>query len=274
MESAPIKPHEFIAENLKHSALKLNKSKDGTRETKQVRISYGPNNTVLRVKVPSARLPFGLTTSKDDPANPSQYKKYSISISLDNENPELKKFTEMLKKLDEINLKQTMDKCKEWWGETKISIDAAKERYESMVKYPKDETSGYSPTFKIKLNIYKGEPAFLVYDENNRKMKWYSGNEYVPSFDWSWAEKNSQVETVIDCEGLYIVNKKVYCCFRAYQVKSQPPKELGCCFGDEVDNVPTEVEETKEEEDIPKTSQVKKAPLKVEDDSSSDDEEE
>jgi hypothetical protein len=276
-EPVAIKAYEFDPAQLKHATMKANKSKtDPSKETKQVRMTYGPGNSFLRVKVAKARLPFGLTTSKDD--DPSKYKKYSISISLDDENPELVKFKEMLLKIDAINLKQTMEKCKEWFGDAKISADAAKERYESMIKYPKEEGSTYAPTFKIKLNVYKGDPAFRLYNDKNKKMKWVSGESPNTELDWSWADKKSNVETVIDCEGLYIVGKKVYCCWRAYQIKSYPPTEDDCLFGTEEGEEEEDAEESdentvKEVKVIKEESSPKKAPLKVEDDSSSEDEE-
>ncbi len=97
-----------------------------------------------------------------------------------------------------------------------------------MLKKTPEDKGDYPERFKLKLPFFEGMPKFALYDQNNKSVQWVTNSREgePPVLDWSWAQRNMRIEAIMECEALWEVNKKVYCTFKAVQVKIYPPTGL------------------------------------------------
>jgi len=224
----PLKAVEIDIKLINHEQRRTRKSKTG-QETKQCKMTY--NKKTFRFITPKAKAPFGRTIGIKDEKNTSPYDKYSIEINLEG-SEEIEQFKLKLEALNHSNVDFTVDSSKEWWGKT-MSKDTVEDAvYGSLIKV--DKKGEYPDRFKIKLPFASGEPLFKVFDENKQKINFWKTVDGKTEVDWSWAKQQMFVEAVVECEGLYIVDKKVYCVFKAMQLKVYPPDSLeDYAFGDD-----------------------------------------
>lgn len=233
-----MKPSEVNVDNILYDNLKAKKYKNG-QESKQARMSY--NKLEFIIQTPLGKVPFGLNIgeeldSEGKPVkNSTKPKKYSFEFNIIG-TPALEEFKALLQKINDKNVAHIVSKSKEWWGEEYTPVEIRKLCYNSLVKI--DKKGDYPERFKVKLPFNNGKPEFKVYDQNNKKIDWYTvtqkdGKDFY-ELDWSWAQNNMQIETLASCEGLWEVNKKVFCTFRVKQVRVRPPEELPECAFDDV----------------------------------------
>jgi hypothetical protein len=262
--SKPLKPGQIDVSKIAHDKLKLKKYKNG-QESKQVRMTYDKKE--FRIQTPLAKVPFGLTTGEelDNEGKPVKNsikpKKYSLDLQFD-AGTKLGEFKEAMKNVDNLNIQHILGQSKEWWGK-QFTKDAVEDVcYGSLIKA--DKKGEYPDRFKIKLPFYDGAPRFKVYNNRNEEIQWCTLEEGKPPvLDWSWAQPYMQVEAIVECEGLWEVNKKVFCTFKAIQLRITPPEGLpDCAFVD--DAAPAS-------ESMPKQDDVK---VEDDDDEEEDDEEE
>lgn len=237
MINKPLFPKEIDTSKIVIDSIKKKIFKN-SKESKSCRVTYdfgNKNYGEFHIRVPKAHAPYGLSTmeekDKDGNTDPSKPVKYSISVNVDG-TPEIEEFKKKLFELDDrvIDhiLKNANEDSKEWWGKpggkdwTREQVSMT---YNSLIKESKQES--YSGTFKFKLPIFEQKPTFKVFDHNNKEINLIKTNEKgVSSIDWSWAKRNMTVEAIITCDSLWIVDKKVYCSFKAQQLKVYPPTGL------------------------------------------------
>lgn len=214
MSSQPIKYNELDVSKLNHDKIKLKKNKDTGQETKQVKMTY--NGMDFRFKTIKAKAPFGVTLAKEFEGVKSKYPKYYIEINV--EDPGFKK---SLVDIDETNITFITNSSKEWFGKA-LNIETVRDStYSSLIK--KDKMEQYPDRFKFKLPFYNGEPKFTVYNEKKEKIVFHKRNASGEiELDWSWAQKQMYVEAVVECEGLWVVSKQVYCTYKLVQLKIYP----------------------------------------------------
>ena len=286
----PMKPNVVDLNKVVYDKMKKKVYKTGN-DSKQAKMSYTDDagtKVGFRIQTPMSKVPFevsdGTKKKKDgeedeendkDEKKP-KFKKYSLDFRVEG-NPELLEFKNFLLSLDEKNVQHIVSQSQEWWGK-KMSEDSVRDLgYSSMIK--SDDKKEHPDRFRLKLPMdFDGLPLFKVYDENDKKIQWVTKEEGKPPvLDWSWAKKDMHIETLMECEGLWIVDRKVYCTFKALQIRVYPPEDLEDCAFDnsgreqaEIKEVkPKSVKETKETKSATKDDE---ADLKVEDDD--DDEEE
>ena len=193
---------------------KLKKKDSGA---KSVRILYEGNP--LRVQIERARVPFGLNiypNPKDVP-NPTEPRKYSLEVSIGG-NEKLEAFHEALEAIDTINLRYCSDNSKAWWGKP-MSVDVMREA-ETYKSHLKPDTKGENPPrLKIKLPIYDNRPTFKVFGADKREIPLaIRGQDGTPDIDWSWARSGMEVKIIAECEGLWVINKNIYCTWKVVQL--------------------------------------------------------
>ncbi len=226
--------------NLDIAKINIDPLKDKTykngQKTKQCRITYDFGSGVKKefnVRTPLATVPYGLSIAKENEGEaPRKFKKYSLDFEVVG-TPELDVFRKKIQEFDEKNIDFITSNAKEWWGKAPSGKPWDRDMiqnlcYGSMLKKTPEEKGDYPERFKLKLPFYEGIPKFTLYDENNKDVKWVTNGKEgePPTLDWSWAQRNMRIEAIMECEALWEVNKKVYCTFKAIQVKIYPPTGL------------------------------------------------
>ena len=287
--SKPLKAEQIDISKVCIDKLKVKKYEKTGLETKHCRMTYSfdGNKKELFVKVPLTVVPFGRTVAKEyENEAPRKFKKYSLDFNVSG-TPELEVFASKIEELDNKNIDFILSQCQSWWGKTPsgkpwnrdIIQDSS---YTSLIKKTPEEKGDYPARFKMKLPFYDGVPRFKVYDANNNKINWVKEgkNGEDTELDWSWAQPNMKIEAIMVAEGLWEVNKKVFCTFRAEQIRVHPPDTLKeCAFDDdedeEVENA--EVSENSKEnvkENTKENTNVNSKDVQVEDDDEEAEEEE
>ena len=89
--------------------------------------------------------------------------------------------------------------------------------YGSLIRPDKKGES--PPRFKFKLPMWEGKPMFDVVDKDNNPIKIYEDVNGVTTVNWDWAQSGMEITAIVECEGLWVVNKNVYCTWRAKKIK-------------------------------------------------------
>lgn len=255
--SKPVKISQVDVSQIKYEGLKVKKNEKTKTETKQCKMTYA--NGDFRMITVKSKLPFGVTTPKEDADKAPKDKKYSFEVNI--EDSETKK---TLENIDERNVQYASDCSKEWFGKQMTCETIRDATYGSLVK--KDKKGEYPDRFKFKLPFQNGEPKFTVFDQNRKKVEIYKKNANGEmEMDWSWVQKGMYVEAVVECEGLWIVNKNVYNTWKVIQLKIYPVESNDVNYFD--DDEPA----AKESELVEKTEKLA-LDEKVNDDDSVDDE--
>jgi hypothetical protein len=230
--SKPMKPAAIDLSKINHEKLKKKIFKSG-QSTEQALINY--NKGPFYIQTPPAKAPFGVSIGKIDEKKPNQEKKYYILVDLDDPD-----FKNKALGLDKKNIEFISSQSQEWWGEKSTIEEIRKFCYTSLAiksksDKDKDKKDEYSDKFKIKLTFFEGVPQFKVYDQYNNLINWCKPTkDGPPELDWSWAQPHMIIETIIQCECLWIIDKKVYCSFKAVQIRVKPPQALPECAFDDV----------------------------------------
>lgn len=215
IKTKPMKAVEIDPKQINIESLFLKKYKNG-KESKMCRINYGPTKSEFNVITPRSKVPFGLTASKQEEGE-TKPTKYSFEINLGGGDEKLDQFKEKLASINNVNVDYITKCSKDWWGKAMSRDSIADMGYESMIKADKKGT--YPDRFKIKLPIVGGVPQFNVFDQNNKKIDFWKKVDDKIEIDWSWAKQQMEIEALIECEGLWIVDKKVYCTWKAKQIR-------------------------------------------------------
>ncbi len=197
-----------------------------------------------KVKAPPMRLAFDYNENEDEKTG---RKKYDIALSFmgSDVNPKIGALREMCEQLDQYNIDWATANSVELWGEDLSSKrDIVADRYTHMVKTPKK--SDYSPTLKVKLmtNFTTGKNEFQVF--SNVKV-----DGAFPEVD-IWTEEDgldlsvfkakTEIASLIEYTGLWVVGKKVYPAWKLVQVQpkssSNQEKKYALADSDDEDEEP------------------------------------
>lgn len=190
--------------------------KRGTNAKAPKGIDMTINGKPIVIQIPNARVPFGLNVFEDDKTGD---KKYSLEISLGGSDA-IEEFKEVLEELDDLNVNTIAENSKEWTG-NKMKADTIKEagNYGSLIRL--DKKGENPPRFKAKLPVYNGKGSFVVFNKGNHTpldiVKMSDDGSYAT--DWSWANNGMEVTLIVQCEGLWIINKNIYCTWKILQIK-------------------------------------------------------
>jgi hypothetical protein len=169
----------------------------------------------LLVQLPSARAPFGLSSFED--AKTKQVS-YSVPLSLDDQN-----LQETFKEVDEKVLKFVADNSLEILGQ-KYTIDVLRVLYSPLLRPSKGE---YAPQLKLKVQVGRnGDFIPRAYDHQRNPVP-------LDSLD-----KGGMIQTIIDINQIWIVDKKFGVSVRLEQVMKPASVKLNeCAFAssDEID---------------------------------------
>lgn len=190
------------------------------------RITYGNNDFIMQT--PKCRLPFGLSQPKPE-FNQSGIDKFSFELSLNTDEKydaggKIAEFKHVLESFDESNVTYISESSKEWWGKPRTKDIVSEMVYHSVIKVDKNKDgrdTTYPSRFKVKLPMYQGIPQFKVYDASNgnEEIVFCKEVDGVPVVDWSWVSKGSDIVAICKCDGLWVIQDKVYCNWKAVAIK-------------------------------------------------------
>ncbi len=181
------------------------------------------NNNDFALQVPRIKCPFGLSVPKEEFS--ANGEKYSLELSLDTKDEKVSEFKQFLEKLDDFNINYISANSTELLGSESTPAEIKKHKlYTSVIRYSVDKTTkqvkDYPGRFKVKLQLIKGKPTFKVYNEKKEEIFFYKEvGEDKYDINWDWAQKRMEVIPIIHCEGLWIINGKVYCGWRVILVR-------------------------------------------------------
>lgn len=207
MSSAIIRSQLFDANNITYS--KVQKRDSGARN---VKMSY--NDSKIMIQLDNVKVPFGISCYDKD----SSKLKYSLELSLGG-NENMENFKNTLDEIDQANIDQCVLNSEEWW-KTKMKKDGVKDFvYNSLIK--KDSKGLNPPRFKVKLPFYDGRPLFKVFNKDKKEVNIYSKNEETGEmeFDKSWATNGMEIKVLLECEGLWVMDKKLFCTWKVVQLR-------------------------------------------------------
>ena len=190
---------------------------------------------------------------------------YPIEFSLSNleGNPSMKGFHDMLVSFDEHLINLAYENRKDWFGAkyAKHTRETIESLYTSMVKVSIDRDTGepngkFPPRFGFKINMWEGKHQCKVYNDSKQlfEIDDKSSSDYKSLKD-DVLLKGSTINVLLKCHGVWIINGKFGCTWRAEQVKVkvQPKAISGYAFRDddeEDDVVQNDVEITDKQEPV------------------------
>ena len=222
-------PNEVNINNIKFGDIKTMSSGG-----KIVYVNYGKEDTKgvnyddLNIQTPYLRLPFDVSRFKD-PENHTE--KYTFNGSLDNheDDQNVKELYDKLCEIDEKVKKYAKDNSVVFFKKKTMSDETINELYNPIVKLSRDSETGepngkYSPMIKIKINRKDDKFQCKMYD--NKKTEFDINNETEEPFNIEKILcKNTRCKILIRCTGVWIINGKFGCSWKAVQMKFNVAKK-------------------------------------------------
>ncbi len=269
MSASVINAAQFNASKLTVTAPK----KVGDKGAKMSYLNYGEGKPLV-IQTPSLPVPFGFSAYTDESSGKVSY---SMGMQLSGYETDLKvkQFYEAIQAVDEFMIDQALKNSKEWFGKV-CSKETIEDKYSPNIKIAKDKNGDpkpYPPSVKVAFNKLRDSDEFecKVFgvesknDPNPKPISDVPFEELIP--------KRAQVTTLIQCTGVWFVNGKFNCKWKAIRVRldSQPERITGYGFVDESNDGSSNNNGNHQQEEF--TPKPKKQ-LPIESDSDSEKEEE
>jgi hypothetical protein len=182
------------------------------------------NEVTFFMQVPKMTTPFGAGR----PPN-MEDAKFSVEVTLADNNPAQERFHEFLKKFDEYAIEQAIANCKEWFGRPKLSREIAEEFYVPMVKIPKDKngepTTEYPPRFKVQLPYYDGDGyGFKLFNSEQERI--VMEKDMDPTEITNLITGRSQVVALLRCKGMWYNSNRFGISWALVQMQVFPPEGI------------------------------------------------
>lgn len=205
-------PKNIDISNISYGSVKVN-DKGG----KSIYIGY--NGAPLIIQTPFLKAPFGMSTyKKDDDDDIDKVVKYTVTTNLGSSNKACANFVEFLNKLDSAVLDTAVSSSKEWFGkQQKEKVISA--FYTPLVKHAKDKETGkildkYPAKFSIPVIVKNNEIITRCFNSNKESVT-------LPTIP-----NNSMVRTIMQCTGIWIVDKKFGISWKVLQMEVAEPDNL------------------------------------------------
>jgi hypothetical protein len=221
-KNTPMKPTDLKVDDIKYSPLKSYSS--GKGGTVFLNINDGP----IHVQVPELEIPFDSGTYY--PSESDGFGKYNIKCSMKGHQSDekVKGFHDMLQKLDEKIMDDAMKNSQAWFKKKTLTPEVIESLYTPLVKVSRDSETGepngkYAPTFGFKINKRNGQVQCKCFTMDKQVMNTDDSecSEYV-DLEKSF-RKGTRVKMLISCNGIWIVNGKFGCTWKAEQIRINPP---------------------------------------------------
>lgn len=219
-------PSSFNSKNIAFSAPKQLPS-----GAKQAYLNYSSQKLVMQTATEMS-VPFGLNIA--DKFGPPEYS-VELSFRGHEQNPEIKKFMDVIAQIDEKLLEEGVKNSKTWF-KADLSRDVVKAFYTPSLKYSKDKEGNvltYPPNIKLKLrktsktNESKLNDSKLTISDLETKFYDINGKTYTDIPIEDLLAKGVQVTAIIECAGVWFAGSKFGLTWRAKQIAVHKlPKKL------------------------------------------------
>lgn len=181
-------------------------------------------------------LTWGADENRDKEGRPLG--KYSMSLqfpSADYSTPDLEKFLESMKNLENKVKEDALTYSKDWFGRQHKSIDIIDALFNPMLKYPKVKGTSEidhnrPPTVSVKIPCWKGVWKSEIYDEDGEPLLTSKVNNQSSPLEF--LKPKTHIICLIQCGGIWFVNGKFSITWNLKQAIVQKPKSVleGHCF--------------------------------------------
>ena len=154
----------------------------------------------LVVRLDRVEVPFGVSIFPNPNYIPNTPRKYSLNAYIGGSD-KLNEFAEILKKIDELNLKYCLD------NKLALSPDS----YKSMIGMSK---------LKIKLPFTNNHPNFQVFGPDATEIPLLQNGD--PNLTWA---NNNKLRIIAELEGLWVTEKNIFCNWSTSHIMVLPPKK-------------------------------------------------
>ena len=204
-----VKGHRIETNQVSFSDVKTNDNGGKT-----IYMNY--NKGMFKVQTPVMTLPYDMSCyDKGD------YPKYSLDVAFRDLDSDyrVKGFHDNMSQLEQFILGQALENSKKWFAKTHKSLDVLSALFTPLVKKSIDRETGepdgrYADTMKFKLPVRDGRPGFDITDFEDKPLK---DAELA-----SMLTKESKVQAILRCGGIWIIAGKFGCTWRAEQMKVKP----------------------------------------------------
>jgi hypothetical protein len=218
----------FNLEDVDISAPKLNK-----QGGKSANVIYKPTKKGLYVNLQVPMLTWGATPFKDLQSGKETFDMAIQFPRKDYSTPEtdilLAKFQALENKIKTEAVKNSMA----WFNKKTMTPEVVEALWTPMLKYSKDPQTGEAdltkaPTLKVKLPCWDGKFNCEIYGPDDKMLYPDEHSDVTPI---ELIPKGVNVETILQCGGLWFANGKFGCTWRLFQAKVQPkPSMKGRCL--------------------------------------------
>ena len=231
-------PTVYLPKNLLttlKSSFKFTESQDNNNGSKTVYISYNGDN--LRFQTPSGfTTPFGMSKYSGEGDAPKQeIEKYTMHISIHQNNRAQVKFKQFLEEINTTILDAAFENSTAWFGVQK-KREVIEDLYTPLIHVPVDKETGepstkYPPTFRVNVPVRDNHMTIPVYDFENNVMD----VDLIPA--------RATVQAIIRLQGIWVVGGKFGPLLRVEQFRVKMPETMGYQFSDDEES---ETEQEKE----------------------------
>ena len=201
-----VKSHQLNLKNISLSDIKTNGNGGKT-----IFVNY--NKGMFKMQTPVMSMPYNMSCyDKGD------YPKYSIDVAFRDleSDHRVQGFHENMNGLQSYILQTGLDNSKAWFQKQHKSLDVLSALFTPIVKRSIDRESGepdgkYADTIKLKMPFRNGKPNFEVTD--------FEGNVITdPDMDALFT-KESKVQAIVRCGGIWIIGGKFGCTWSIEKVR-------------------------------------------------------
>ena len=160
-------------------------------------------------------------------------KTYNMALQFPNDefnNPECIAFLKNMQEFEQKIKDDAITYCKEWLGKTKTEPAVVEALWNPMLKYPKNKETNdpdysRSPTLTVKIPSWEGEFKGVELYNEDRELVFPKIDEEQGSIS-DFIVKGSNVATIIQCGGIYVINGKFGVTWKLFQAVVKPRTTL------------------------------------------------
>ena len=216
----------FNADNVKYDPAKLD-----ARGGKRIKMKYNGNSLVLSVPL---MFTWGVNQRVDESSGRISY---DTSIVFEGDKSKgILKFRDGLKALEQKIINDACtEKCKEWFGKSKMSTEVAEAMMYPILKYPKNKETGEpdtsrDPSLKLKLPYWEGNFNVELYNMEGKAV-------FLPEKDGvespqgektpvDLVPSKSYIKGLVACDGIWMAGGRFGVTWKLLQAQVCPPVNL------------------------------------------------
>jgi hypothetical protein len=161
-------------------------------------------------------------------------KTYNMALQFPNDefnNPECIAFLKNMQEFEQKIKNDAITNCKEWLGKTKTEPAVIDALWNPMLKYPKNKETNEpdysrSPTLTVKIPSWEGEFKGVELYNDERELVFPKDNDEEQGSIGDYIVKGSNVATIIQCGGIYVINGKFGVTWKLFQAVVKPRTTL------------------------------------------------